>query len=556
MNRGSPEKQMVLEEFGEYRIFRPSHENEARFRVKLESFVRSRYETGRYTDPKKINEILNTILSYLDEELKTIIKKLAHRSFAEFFLGQYDQSCKIRAIFNKLSPEKKYRWQATGPILRRAIKYIVELATIYQPEGDIVNAYSKEESLALTEDCLICAEQIFSYSSNSDSTFYLFPQETLLEIFPPGREIFISITTGNGYLKDMGRRIDFDRENNDKIFELQNMPPYDIKLQEKYLNTCFLEEFGITYSDGLGCIREIIDNAVPAPETFVPFCQKKMIFDMLQHVSAIPKEKIDFILSGFSLSRNTLQTRVPYKPKQEYRASFRAFFEYSWDTGDHYVWSPEMAREAYIMLCRNVAFSNIPLEWRNPNVEKALGSLNNAVGKWFESAVASHFSKIGIIGRKGVKSIGIDVHRLSVPFDGVGEIDFIGYLPKEKMLIIAEFKMVKEGFDPVHWRDSISEFVTSSKSYMKKFSKKVSWVINNYSRVKEALESERDFSDNLNIEKIATTMITFAPSFAQYYIHDFPCVSLTEFIYAYQEKGLYPYTNGLYSIVDNKPQKM
>ena len=93
------EKRMILEEFGEYRIFRPSYENEFQFRVRLENFVRSQYEVGRYTDPKKINEILNTILSHLDDELKTIVKKLAHRSFIEFFLGQYDQSCKIRTVF-------------------------------------------------------------------------------------------------------------------------------------------------------------------------------------------------------------------------------------------------------------------------------------------------------------------------------------------------------------------------------------------------------------------------------------------------------------------------
>ena len=551
------EKRMILEEFGEYRIFRPSYENEFQFRVRLENFVRSQYEVGRYTDPKKINEILNTILSHLDDELKTIVKKLAHRSFIEFFLGQYDQSCKIRTVFEKLSLQKQSRWEKIGPIFRRAVKYIAELATIYQLEGDIVNDYPKgEECLYLTEDCLICAEQVFSYTNNSDSTFYLFPQETVLEIFPPGDIVYISVTTGNGYQEDMKKRVDFHRNNYDTTYELRKIPSYDIGLQEKYLNPCFGKEFGVTYSNCLACIREIIDCAKPAPDTFVPFYQKEMIINELHKISSIPKEKIEFILSGFSLSKNTLQTRVPYKPKQEHRASFRAFFEYSWDTGAHLVWSPEMAKEAYIALCHNIAFSKPPTEWMNNNVEKALSSLNNAVGKWFEDAVASHFSKMGIVERRGIKSIGTGTYRLSVPSDGVGEIDFIGYLPNEKMLIIAECKMVQEGTDPVFWRDSISEFVTSKKSYMKKFSKKISWIVNNYGCVKKALDSEVDFADNMDIEKIATVMITFAPSFAKYYIYDFPCVSLTEFIYAFREKGLYPYSDGLYSIIDGKPQKI
>lgn len=547
---------MILEEFGEYRIFRPSYESEFRFRVRLESFVRSQYEVGRYTNPKKINEILNTILSLLDDELKSIIKKLACPGFIDFFLGQYDQSCKIRAIFDQLPFQKQSRWEMIGPLLRRAIKYIAELAIIYQPTGNTVNDYSQEELLPLMEDCLICAEQIFSYTNDSDKTFYLFPQDTVLEIFPAGNEIYISVTPSNNYQEDMKRRVDFHRNNYDTTFDLRKIPSYNISLQEKYLNPCFSEEFGVTYFDFLACIKKIIESSVLAPNTFVPFCQKKMIINEIHRISSIPKDRIDFILSGFSLSKNTLQIRAPYKPKQEHRASFRAFFEYNWHAGVCLMWSPEMAKEAHITLCDNIAFSNLPIEWRSKNVEKALSSLNNAVGKWFEDAVASHFLRMGIIGRKGIKSIGTDTHRLSVPSEGVGEIDFIGYLPNEKMLIIAECKMVKEGTDPIYWRDSVFEFVTSKKSYMKKFTRKISWIINNYNVVKKALESERDFPQNLDIEKIATVMITFAPSFAQYYIHDFPCVSLTEFIYAYQEEGIYPYTVGLYAIIDNKPQRI
>jgi len=537
---------MIIEKFGEEKIFRPSIGAELRFRAKQEAYIRVKYAPGEYNSPQEINEILHYIINFLDHELRNIIKKVSSRNFIEFVLMQYDESCKIRSIVISLPKDRQERWKKLGPTFRRAIKYIAELATIYQPTSMPTEIIDKKHLLELTESAFICAEQLFEFCAQSDSTFYLFPDETTFEISPPGYENYLSFNVTNGYYQDMRKRVHFDAENNKYIYQLNEIPTYNVKLQEDHLNSTLKTYLGFSYSELLACLRGIIDNAKPAERCFVPFCQAAMIIEQLHNVSGLSEDIIQKIIDGFSLKKDNLELRKPFKPKQEYRAMFRSFFLWQWDTVDHYVWSPRMAQEAYLAICRNAVFGNLPQEWSSSDVEKALSRLNNYAGKWFERTTQEQIVALGYTTIAGVKRIRHELQQIEIPSDGVGEIDIIGYSPKEKLLLIVECKMVKEGFEPIYFRDSLTEFVTNRKSYAVKFRNKVSWIRKNFLKIKKALETEATFPDNLEIENIATIMVTFAPCFAKYFISDFPCIGLTEFVFDYKKLGQYPYELGKY----------
>jgi hypothetical protein len=240
--------------------------------------------------------------------------------------------------------------------------------------------------------------------------------------------------------------------------------------------------------------------------------------------------------------------REVWKPKQEYRAFRRAFFEMPHTTGTHLAFSRSMALESLNQLVRGVVFRQFPPEWRSAEVDAAVVNLSQQAGKWFEGIVENRLRGIGIIGFKSIqKQIGQKNDVVKIPSE-VGEIDFLGYSQNENLLLIVECKMVQGGLEGKFFRDDIKEFVTSSKSYVKKYSRKVRWLRDNASAVTNALNSTRLYSAPVKPLAIATAVITYYPTIAQYFIDEYPCISLTNLILDYQEKGKWPYALGVYSI--------
>ena len=134
---------------------------------------------------------------------------------------------------------------------------------------------------------------------------------------------------------------------------------------------------------------------------------------------------------------------------------------------------------------------------------------------------------------------------IKIPSD-VGEIDFLGYSEKENFLLIAECKMVQGGSEGRFFRDDIKEFVTSRKSYLKKYNRKVEWLRNNISAAASALASTGLYSMPTEPLTIVTAVITHYPTIAQDFINDYPCVSITNLVLDHEERGKWPYISGIF----------
>ncbi len=538
--------QMNKEFFGEVSIFRPNLNIEIEKREEIESFVRKNYAPGKYVGDT-ISPIFHCIVEYLDAKIRQNIIKIISRDFIEFILFQYDQATLIQKNRNNLSTQEKKRWDELGPIFRRSTKYIAEITTL-QHQTDTISRLSEDECLSILSAIYIYTEELFTFCNASDAAFYLFPEDTIIEITKPSEEHFFKYYTKQEVFNDMRRRVDFDTQNKHKYIEDKEII-YDLAIKERFLNNAFTNTLKCSFSDCIACLKNIIDNSIPSPQNKsfpVLYIQQEKIYSILSDISGIERCVIEKIVSGFTLTQNNLIDRKAYKPKQKYRALARAFFEWDdIDYGKHFVWSSQMAMEALLFLIRDITFSILPFEWKSKNTEIALGHLNGYVGKWFETVSKKQLELLGYTVLCGLKSIGVGQNRLIIPQEGIGEIDILAYSQKQNILLIGECKMVKEGFDPVYFKDSLSEFVNSEKSYANKFKAKIEWVAQNIQAVYNALLHLTEFKQMQKPSTLVPIMLTYAPSFAEYYIEDFPCVSLTEFCEKHKSQINYPFQKGI-----------
>jgi len=83
---------------------------------------------------------------------------------------------------------------------------------------------------------------------------------------------------------------------------------------------------------------------------------------------------------------------------------------------------------------------------------------------------------------------------------------------------------------------------------LNKYSRKVKWLQENTPLVINALNSIGLYAAPIQPLVIATAIITYYPTIAQCFIEEYPCVSITNLILDYEDKGEWSYTLGIYPI--------
>ncbi len=66
-------------------------------------------------------------------------------------------------------------------------------------------------------------------------------------------------------------------------------------------------------------------------------------------------------------------------------------------------------------------------------------------------------------------------------------------------------------------------------------------MVSNLTNVVDALASEPDLPNHINPKGLAKVLVTGFPSFASYFIDDFPCVSAVELRVAQEKQSVWPY---------------
>lgn len=544
----TPPHSVYSEQIGSVSVFRPRASREIELRIQAEQHLKDIYEVGRYADRDIINEILQHQYGFFTDLLEQTLPTIASLDLLEFLLAEYEKTTRIERLYkeNDLDEHDRERWADLGPVVRRAIKYLSERTVMLAPEESL--EMPGEDALELIERACIGAEELVRHYLLSDQTFMIFPDDTILEIHPEGSHHYWTLELDDQCATRLQERTRLDTMQRDRFvpggsFDL-NVHDHD-----RLLGRAFEETLGISYLQALGVLRALIEGAELPRQGFpIPFVHRERTLELLSSQLGLPRLSIEQVLSGFLISQSCLTTegREIWKPKQEYRALRRGIFEVEHSTGTHWMFSKAMARECVLQLVGGVVFRDLPLEWRSEQVSSGLDALSNRAGKWFEQVVLNSFEAVGAPGVGSQRNgIGQGSARILIP-PNVGEIDYLGYSATENLLVLAECKMVRGGFEPRYFRDDISEFAGGRDSYFEKFQRKVNWVRDDVNTVCRALASVRRFGGAVTPTHLATAIITLYPTIASCLASEAPCVTLTEIMTGYEEKGHWPCQEGVY----------
>jgi len=539
-----------MEWFGGESIYMPQTETKARVNSQAEKHLRANYAAGQYTDREEINRIIHHLFAFYEAELSTLIPQLASRSFMEFILHTYDKSSIIEQLDKdgRLSPQDSVRWHEYGPILRRAIKYLAECSVQLEPMGS-PNA-DKTEIVEITDRAICCSLALVVFYQHSDMIRLIDNTDAMLTIHPHGVDPFLDIASASQFPNEMAMRVQADTLYRKKFIHGLAFIE-DPREHEKYLAEAFKSSLGLSYQEVLGIIIAIMNGGKPPTTGFpISFCNYSEMIRQLSQNSGHTEELLKRVIDGFVLSQQTMASegRRIWKPKQEYRSYRRGFYEMPHQLGQHLMWSGQMAKEAMVLLICDMVFKKIPPEWKTRDIDLALERLSNEAGRWFEKITKDNLDAVGFHKVTGIKCDDqVDKRRLSISQD-IGEIDLLCYSPSEKLLAVIECKLVRDSTEAKYFRDDLAEFVTSSKSYYRKFRRKIEWVRENISSIKGSYPSLDGDASTFEPTRLAVAMITYYPSFASFYMPDLPCVSIAEFRLKYEKYGRWPFAVGVYNI--------
>ncbi len=111
---------------------------------------------------------------------------------------------------------------------------------------------------------------------------------------------------------------------------------------------------------------------------------------------------------------------------------------------------------------------------------------------------------------------------LAIP-PNVGDLDFLGFHPVRREILLIEAKMTSTGLEAQFWRDDVQQFVWRKKSYANQFRRKQEWMLGNLAAIQRLLGAPPDCNFDPRI-------LTLYPCIAAEFIEDFRCESITEFM--------------------------
>jgi hypothetical protein len=372
----------------------------------------------------------------------------------------------------------------------------------------------------------------------------LFPDHTTLKIRPKGElEWFILTVKDAKKYEEFQQRVTIDRDSRKNIID-EGKTLYDKNRIVRVIDPTFENEFGIKFTDVISFAFNLAVNVKPPNIGFdVPFVLEQQIKDLLVQGSTLTPQQAKVIIDGLGLRQASMvaENRVIWKPKQEYRAYSRPFFEFPHLTGTHFTWSKQMAKECLMMLYTRLAQMLVPEEWNTRAIRKALADYQQEITKLFENIVIERLKEMGLSASRFKKQIGVGTDKIDIP-DDIGEIDLIAYWEDEELLLVGDDKLVKPTLEPATFRDDLDKFIGKNKNYVEQVKYKTRWVVDNIQKVIKGLEASPEFPQALTVKKVAPILVTYYPTFASYFIADVPCVALTELIADINAKKKWPYT--------------
>lgn len=526
---------MRTEQFGPVSLIRWSWDVERHLRAEARDHLLKKFQVGTYEDPAAANAILQNQFEFYASRLNQCVDVFANRDALEFVLTQYEMAASITHGSGIDDPSQREQWLRTEGLFRRAMKYLAELIALRDPAH--TRDVSQADSMRAMDEALFAAEKVVDLGEGSNRVYGVIPEGVVAEIYPQGLAMdWETRIKGRfeGYDEKLVARVTRDRQRRGDFIQGHQFDLHTARHQE-FLDPVFTAHFGWSYGHFLSGLRKLIEGSRPAPNSFPTlFVLRQKVVEQFIAQEA-PPAAVEAMLNGFTVSaaRMLEERRVVWNPKQEHRMYRRGFLEYPHELGPHLTFSKNMAHEAMIHLVHGVCYKRLPVDWRCPGLETALERLSGQASRWFEGVVIENLRTIGFAGARAKDRVGVRGREVEIPPE-IGELDFLGFHPQERLLVLVEAKMVNTGLEAKFWRDDISTFVTDRDSYANKFRRKIEWA----RARREALAVAMGVNQ---IDRVAPVMVTLYPCISQMFVDDFPCVSLAELMLDYRAQGRWPY---------------
>ena len=473
-----------------------------------------------------------------DGLLKSELPKIASRDFMEFVLHQYDQSCLIQG--KRLIGADRARWLELGPIFRRAVKYLAECITLLAP-GE---ALELEPNVVdeTTQRCWIFAEQLINLAILSDQTYKLFPDDSILTINSEGELNWCDLRVKQfEKYEEFVSRVRRDKEERTHVLDDLDFF-FNTERIHRLIDPAFKQSLHCSYTEVQGFATNLAESVLRLDEGFdVAFVNEDRILSSIEKGLSLQRHDAKTVLDGLVLRRDamSIEGRVAWKPKQEYRAYSRPFFEFPHEDGTHFAWSKSMAKECLFTLFTRVAHKLVPPEWSLGDIPQALATYEQEITKRFENAVIEELRKLGVASARFKSQVGQGDRRVLIPSE-IGEIDFIAYFEKQGLLVVGDAKLIRATHEPAFYRDDVDKFL-SQKDYVNQVKRKAQWVQEELEKVVKGLCAESGFPSDVSVNSVAPILVTYFPAFASCFIDDVPCVCLSELSEGITDHDGWPY---------------
>jgi hypothetical protein len=535
----------IPEHIGGIHIFRSARQFEDQAYERIKSAFFKAVAPGRYTEKKEIQSLVNLKYKLYEDLLNENLYRIDPNFLVGFLIEQYELYGQVAEAYKegRLTVEEDEFWCSYALSSRRGMKYLLELICASNLSLDHVTNDPEEQAKAVSLAFIAAEEVVNLYMHNH---YYAHIADDFVVILDPTQHTY--------FATEKLQKVDFDprafAKGTDLYIPAQD-PLLDIAIHGAVLDAPFTEHLGISYQNIVHALNWIIEKYSDKnnPEAIGHFVLAEVVDVLVENFGATSNQA-KRVIDGFSLNAAWMATegRKLFRPKQEYRAYKRAFFQHLHRGREHVFFSRRMAQECVQLLVSQTAFKKIPPEWCSPKIKKTLEQLSFQAGRWFQNVIKDNFVKVGIEGKNSFERYTLnDGTRISIPLD-VGDIDFLGFCIKQKMLIVVEAKQVGMATEPRMYLDDHDKFISSDKNYRDKFKKKIDWTVANRDLLVRYIQET--FAPSFEAATIAYIMIVRYPLFIADRISDFPCVTLVDFMTEYESNDhRWPYGDkGIYVI--------
>jgi hypothetical protein len=336
---------LTYRNIGGVNVFRASEGCEDWVYQRVKRRVFQSHASGVYTDISKVTDIVNTTYRAYYELIDEYLPHVDHREFAEFLVNEYELYGQVVENFKnrQLSLEDEEYWQSYAGHGRRGIKHLLELLCMAgMATGNSPNTRDQQETAVSI--LFVAAEELVSLYMRSDHYRSLLDRISL--VLDESKHLYFDVAQDQNIIFD----IRGDANLADKYIPRPSFL-IDSGCHNKILESSFIQKFGISYSDVLGCLEFLITKACQLEDRGM--CRRLRVqeaIDILCGALPISPQQARSIIDGFALSAQNMREegRELFRPKQQYRAYKRGFFLAAGESGDELFFLNEWHRNAYV----------------------------------------------------------------------------------------------------------------------------------------------------------------------------------------------------------------